>query len=363
MADMHAEELSIPMGRYPSPVCAVATEESEPTVCRVNDAFEATFGSVGPDEPVADAFDTLGLRPVDSPTVTQPLAAGDPFTVRTDEERYRVETVPPTDDDCGYLVFSETTGDGQFGVDNVASVVSHDLRNPLDVAKSRLRAGREFDEPEHFDHVAQAHERMERIIGDVLTLARGEDVVDPDETVDLEAVARDAWGTVETGDATLTVDEPLPTTVADSDRVGRLFENLFRNCVEHGSTSNRTQSDDAVEHGSTSPASHAQQDCVEHAPGDDGSQTEESPSSLVVSVGTLEESDTSGFYVEDDGVGIPPSERERVFDPGYSSDDHGTGLGLAIVARIADLHGWSCVVTEGTEDGARIEIRGLDGTD
>ena len=327
MANEHAEELSIPMSRYPSPVAAFTSDGSDPVMRRVNESFETAFGSVDSDEPVADVFERVGLTPVGEQTITRPLSTGDSFTVHTDDERYRVETVPPTDD-CGYLVFSETTGEEQFGVENVASVVSHDLRNPLDVAKSRLRAGREFGEEEHFEHVAQAHERMERIIGDVLTLARGEDVVDPDETVKLDRVAKDAWETVETGDATLTVEGSLPRTVADSDRVGRLFQNLFRNSVEHG-------------------------------PAADKSRADQSTDALSVTVGTVDDSAAEGFYVEDDGVGIAPAERERVFEPGYSSDDHGTGLGLAIVARIADLHGWSYTVTAGAEGGARVEIRDL----
>jgi signal transduction histidine kinase len=375
MVEESDEELSIPMRRYPSPVCAFTAVDETPVVKGVNEPFETAFGSVETGEPVADALDAIGLSPVDSNTVTRPLSAGESFTVHTDNERYRVETLPPTDHDCGYLLFRETTSEDQFGVENVASVVSHDLRNPLDVAKTRLRAGRELDDEDHFDHVARAHERMERIIRDVLTLARGEDVVDPDETVELRAVAREAWETVETGAATLDVDEPLPTTVADSDRVGRLFENLFRNAVEHGSTSpasqaqqdpvehgstgSQTQSDDAVEHGSTSPPSQAQQDRVEHGSAVDESVTDRGADSLSVTVGTLDDSSTEGFYVEDDGVGIPPAERDRVFEPGYSSDDHGTGLGLAIVARIADLHGWSYAVTDGSDGGARVEIRGV----
>ena len=328
MADEHTDELSIPMGRYPSPVCAFAADGEDPVVRRVNEPFEAAFDSVERGEPVTEVFQRVGLRPVDSRTVAQPLAAGDSFTARTDDERYRVRTLPPADDARGFLVFAEIPDEEQFGVDNVASVVSHDLRNPLDVATTRLRAGREFGEDEHFEHVARAHERMERIIQDVLTLARGEDVVDPDETVPLDEVAEEAWDTVDTGGGTLTVDGPLPTTVADADRVGRLFENLFRNAVEHGTAG-------------------------------DGSQTDRAES-VRVTVGRLGGSRPTGFYVADDGVGIPPAERDRVFEPGYSSDEHGTGLGLAIVARIADLHGWSYAATAGPDGGARIEIRGLD---
>ena len=44
---------------------------------------------------------------------------------------------------------------------------------------------------------------------------------------------------------------------------------------------------------------------------------------------------------EDDGVGIRPEDRRRIFEPYFSTKDHGTGLGLAIVSRIvADHHGY-----------------------
>lgn len=329
MVNERIKEMTIPMGRYPSPVCAFTTSGDEPVVVQVNEAFETVFGSVGSADSIVDVFDDARLTPTETTTVAEQLTTGDSFTARTDDERYQVEVLLPTDDTDGYLVFTETTDHEQFGVENVASVISHDLRNPLDVAKSRLRAGRELNEKEHFEHVARAHNRMERIIQDVLTLARGQDVVDPDETVDLGTVAGEAWETVETDTGTLTVDGPLPTTVADSDRVSRLFENLFRNSVEHG-------------------------------PDGDEPATSQSTDPLTVTVGTLDDASAAGFYVEDDGVGIPASERDHVFEPGYSSDDHGTGLGLAIVARIADIHGWSYSVTEGTDGGARIEIRGLD---
>jgi two-component system nitrogen regulation sensor histidine kinase NtrY len=45
--------------------------------------------------------------------------------------------------------------------------------------------------------------------------------------------------------------------------------------------------------------------------------------------------------VADNGVGIPPEDRRRIFEPYFSTKEHGTGLGLAIVSRIvADHHGY-----------------------
>jgi len=318
MSDCSPDRRSFPVERYPDPVCTYAIVDGEPVVCSINTAFESTLGAVETDVPVRDALEALGVAVEGVDDVADALTDGTDFTAMLENgeatrRRYPVRTVPPEEGDPGVVVFTEPAGD-ELGIDHVASVVSHDLRNPLDVAKARLEAGRELGGDEHFEHVAQAHERMERIIQDVLTLARGDDVVNPSEPVDLGAVAECAWETVDTERATLSVADDLPTAVADPDRVTRLFENLFRNSVEHGGTA------------------------------------------VSITVGRRED----GFYVADDGPGIPAAERERVLDPGYSSDDHGTGLGLAIVARIADCHGWSVEATDSDGGGARIDVCSVD---
>ncbi|HQQ79415.1 MAG TPA: ATP-binding protein, partial [Thermoanaerobaculia bacterium] len=57
--------------------------------------------------------------------------------------------------------------------------------------------------------------------------------------------------------------------------------------------------------------------------------------------------------VEDDGPGIAPADRERVFDAEYSTKGRGSGLGLAIVARIAAEHGGTVRVEENAPHGCR----------
>jgi len=286
------------MDRYPGPACCYEFVDDRPVVVSTNDSFERRFGRDVTGTAVANMFETLGLQFKDSSPVAARLSRGDQFRVRAGEGQedgaYLVQTVPPKDGMAGMLLFVELPGysdspGGQLGVDHVASVVSHDLRNPLDVAKARLKAGRELDEDTHFEHVACAHERMERIIQDVLTIARGEEVVNPDDRVDLTAVAETAWETVDTDTATVRI-AALPTVTADPDRIGRLFENLFRNCVEHG---------------------------VEHGGHDDATLNRRKPQSAVtVTVGRLEGDDTDGFYVADDGPGIPPEARGDCSTPG-----------------------------------------------
>jgi hypothetical protein len=360
---MDERSAAIPLDEFPDPVLAYAVEGHDGRVTMVNDAFERRFDDVPPDASVSTVFDRF------SSIATS--GDGDPLThvVRGDRVGIYLNgdrgpffgRVIPSDEDGGYLVFSDLGRcpdvDDPPAVDQVSSVISHDLRNPLDVAKAHLQAARETGDPEHFESVSSAHDRMERIIRDVLTLTRGAAVVDPSERVSVETAATEAWQSVETGRATLDLSDPLPTTTADPDRVRRLFENLFRNSVEHGSTSSRPQADDSVEHGSTDDRLGSADDDPTHR-----SEARASPdrdddvppgNGVTITVGTL----ADGFYVADDGPGIPPEEREVVLEPGYSTRDGGTGLGLAIVDRIVAAHDWKLDLTTAEHGGVQFEIR------
>jgi len=108
--------------------------------------------------------------------------------------------------------------------------------------------------------------------------------------------------------------------------------------VEHGSTRNRTKSGDSVEHG-----------------GGGGPANGRSAAGITVTVGAMDD----GFYVADDGPGIPESERDRIFETGYSTNEDGTGFGLDIVREIVEAHGWAVTVTESETGGARFELTEL----
>jgi PAS domain S-box-containing protein len=212
-------------------------------------------------------------------------------------------------------------------LDEFAELVSHDLRNPLNVAQSYVEEIREVCDHEHLDAVSEAHERIDQIVDETLTLARLGDAIGDREAVDLVELVRTCWRTVDTGDATLELDRP-PTVRADADRLQHLFENLFRNAVEHGSTSPRS--------------TPSREDDIDQGTG------------VTVRVGELE----GGFYVGDDGRGFSDGATDEVFDRGHSTSDGGTGFGLAIVEGIVDAHGWDIGVTESDAGGARFEIRG-----
>ncbi|MFB6164365.1 MAG: histidine kinase N-terminal 7TM domain-containing protein [Haloarculaceae archaeon] len=224
-------------------------------------------------------------------------------------------------------------------LDQFAGVVSHDLRNPINVIDGQASLlDNELDDATARDRVnaiRDASDRMTELIDDVLTLAREGQPIDSPEPCDVDAVANSAWDHVATEGATLAVRTDGLVVEADASRLTQLFENLFRNALEHGSTGNQNapRADDATEH--VSP-------------------------DVTVRVGALagDERAAAGFFVEDDGPGIPPEERESVLAPGYSNAADGTGFGLGIVAEIADAHGWTRDVTDAADapTGARFEF-------
>ncbi len=195
-------------------------------------------------------------------------------------------------------------------LDEFASIVSHDLRNPLTVAAGQLELAREECDSERLDEIARAHDRMNALIDDLLTLAREGETVTEVEPVDLSATLGECWRNIETSNATL-VTKTTSKILADKRRLQQLLENLIRNAIEHGG------------------------------------------SGVTVTVGDLDD----GFAVADDGPGIPPAERDRVFDPGYTTAEEGTGFGLSIVNEICDALDWEITINESEDGGTRFEIR------
>jgi signal transduction histidine kinase len=336
MTDTNTE--AIPIEAFPNPVMQYSVVEDRPLVTATNESFAARFEDVSNETPVPSVLDRFEtVEPGDHEDPASHIVRGDPgwiYLDGTDDGPFVVRVVP-VDDTSGYLVFSDLRdqpdASGSVGVGQVASMISHDLRNPLDVAQAHLRAAQETGDAEHFDAVDRAHDRMMRIIQDVLTLARGDSVVDPSATISLEDTVEAAWQTVDTERAELRVPDTLPDVTADPDRLRRLFENLFRNAVEHGSTE-------------TTP--DGREDATAHNMATDAG-------AVTVTVGALDE---GGFYIADDGPGIPEHERELVFEPGYTAGGSGTGLGLAIVQQIVEAHAWALALEESRSGGARFEV-------
>ncbi|UPV74247.1 PAS domain S-box protein [Halorussus limi] len=223
-------------------------------------------------------------------------------------------------------------------LESFASMLAHELRNPVTIGQiygKRLPAD---EAPEAVEYVTEAFDRIEDMIDVLLVLARGRDAVGESEPVALADVAREAWEQVSAPEATLEIATDRVVS-ADETYVRHLFENLLENAVEHGSTGSRPEADDAAEHGSASPR-----------PSDEDA-------GLTVTVGDV----PNGFYVADDGVGIPPEDRETVFEAGYTTAEleGGTGVGLTFVAELVETYEWECAVTESEAGGARFEFTGV----
>jgi len=207
-------------------------------------------------------------------------------------------------------------------LEQFAATVSHDLRNPLNVIQGRLELVQAEQPSDHLDVIETATDRMERIVEDLLWLAREQQDIGSLEPVAIDAVAEAAWELVSdpADEAELYCDygaDTQPLIKADTDQLRHLLENLFRNTIDHAGLD------------------------------------------VTVVVGEIF-GDANGFYIEDDGPGIPEEDREKVFEAGYSTSESGTGLGLNIVKRVVDAHGWDIRATESSIGGTRFEITGLE---
>ena len=237
-----------------------------------------------------------------------------------------VISATPEQADNGVTEYMSSTGDRTREIENqnlrnqnkqlnhLLAAIAHDLRGPLAVVGGNMALARDTDKLARLDRAEQALGRTNDLLDYLEALAEeGRPIMEP-EPVDLRDIAERAWRNIVIDKEDLTVEEST-TLLADRHRLQQLFENLFRNAIEHV--------------------------------GPD----------VAVSVGLLE---NGGFYVEDDGPGIPEPERSEVFELGYSGDDDGSGLGLAICQQIVEAHGWEIEITEGSDGGARFEVSGVE---
>jgi PAS domain S-box-containing protein len=192
-------------------------------------------------------------------------------------------------------------------------ILSHDLRTPLSIIDGHMTMFRETGDETHLATVEETTSRMERLVEDLLRVARQGQVVDSPEPTDVGDVLDVAREGAVPEPATLRY-EPVRTVMADRNRLVQMFTNLLRNSVDHG--------------------------------GDD----------VTIRVGPCQ----NGFYVEDDGPGIPEDSRDEVFDHGYTTRADGEGYGLSVVRSIVGAHGWDIAVVAAERAGARFEIAGIE---
>ena len=332
--DRERKRFSALFENFPEPTISYEYEGGEPVVEAVNDAFVETFG-IGRDAATDRPVDDLIVPPErldEAREIDNRVSEGefvDEVLRReaADGPRYfKFRNIPiPTEDGAdGFGVYIDIHDRKRHEqdlerqnerLDAFTTIVSHDLRNPLHVASQGLALAREDCESEHFGTVERALDRMETLIEDLLALARQGESVGDLEAVGLDEFATRCWANLETAGADLQVLAD-PVIRADPARLRQLLENLLGNAVEHGG------------------------------------------SDVAIEIGQL--SDGEGFYVADDGPGIPAGDREAVFEGGFTTRSEGTGFGLTIVAEIATAHGWDLDVTESPAGGARFEVSGVD---
>jgi PAS domain S-box-containing protein len=226
--------------------------------------------------------------------------------------------------------------------DELASVVSHDLRSPIATVRGRLELAAKTGEMEHVESALAALDRTDELRADLESVLKTGEVVDEVGPIDVGELAESVWETIDasvkqrteggtnsegiegsattepenaSGSANLHVEEPIDVR-GDENAVSRLLENLLGNSIEHGGETVR------------------------------------------IRIGPLE--GEGGFYLEDDGPGVPPENRDRVFVPGFSTkaNGEGVGMGMASVHQIVEEHGWGIDVTDAAElGGARFEVK------
>jgi signal transduction histidine kinase len=204
--------------------------------------------------------------------------------------------------------------------------VSHDLRTPLaailGLAVTMERDDVEITDTEHRDmahRIASNARKLDRIVTDFLDLERlnrglAEIHLEP---IDVGALIREIVANSElVAERRLAIDVAPITVKADAAMVERIVENLLGNTVKH-------------------------------APGD---------SRIWVRLERTE--DGALLIVEDDGPGVAPEDRERIFQAFRqgSGAGAGSGVGLALVARFAELHDGRAWVQERVGGGASFRV-------
>jgi two-component system OmpR family sensor kinase len=204
------------------------------------------------------------------------------------------------------------------------SDASHELRTPLTAIRGQLEVLSRQPDPDNTEVrrveavVGAEMTRIERLVDDLLTLARLDEAA-PLRSRRFELVPfLRGFADSEAGAGVVVGSQPTRTLVADPDRLTQVLRNLAGNARRHAGPTGRVEVSAEARGGRLT------------------------------------------ICVDDDGPGIPPAERDRVFDRFHRSeaardrDSGGSGLGLAIARSIVELHGGRIRVEDSPLGGARL---------
>jgi signal transduction histidine kinase len=265
--------------------------------------------------------------------ITRPVLALSKAADEIARGRYDVELPPVrSGDEIGHLAdrfrdMAERLSVAEQQERNFLMTVSHELKTPLTAIRGHVDALREglADDPSlreaSLDVIASEGARLERLVGDVLDLAKLEAhrFTVLHEEVDMERLCDLAYTTFGEEARRRGIEyrrsfEAAPTIVSDGDRVLQIISNLLTNAFRWTPDGGRVDLELAAENGTVSVA------------------------------------------IDDTGPGISPQERERIFRPFWSRDDSGTGLGLAIARELAVALGGRIELDSSPGAGSRFEL-------
>jgi signal transduction histidine kinase len=264
--------------------------------------------------------------------ISRPVLALSQATDEISRGHYEVAVPAGGTGEIGHLAqrfgeMAKRLSDAEQQERNFLMSVSHELRTPLTAIRGHVDALREGVAADpaaraaSLDMIASETTRLERLVGDVLDLAKLEAhrFTVLTEEVDMERLCEQAYAAFGEEARRRGIDyekrfDARPTIVSDGDRVLQIISNLLSNAFRWTPDGGRVELELASSNGRVSVA------------------------------------------VDDNGPGVAPEERDRIFRPFWSRDDSGTGLGLAIAHELAVALGGSIRLQSEHGQGSRFEL-------
>jgi signal transduction histidine kinase len=264
--------------------------------------------------------------------ITRPVLALADAADEVAAGHYDVELPPAGEDEIGDLTrrfgdMARRLSEAEEQERNFLMTVSHELRTPLTAIRGHVGALLEglAEDPElrerSLEVIAQECSRLERLVGDVLDLAKldAHRFTVLAEEVDMRHLLEQAYEAFGEEAKRRSIDyrselTASPVIVSDGDRVLQIISNLLSNAFRW------------------------------------------TPDGGRVDLGLSQANGLISVAVEDTGPGIAPADRERIFRPFVSRDGGGTGLGLAIARELAVALGGRIRLESELGRGSRFEL-------